>query len=118
MIRCIHRQITNQGSELLGFWNVTIVRNSKYVLENTTFWKLDLFLSSVEGRETPTLLGPLGRANLNHWSLALHWRLALSKGPNKVSSSTLFETETDPVSETLYFLVFRILNDRQSPETQ
>jgi hypothetical protein len=28
------------------------------------FWKLDLFLSSGEG-DTPTLLGPLERANLS-----------------------------------------------------
>jgi hypothetical protein len=30
------------------------------------FWILDLFPSSLEGRETPTLLSPLERANLNH----------------------------------------------------
>jgi hypothetical protein len=36
-----------------------------YILENTTIRKLDLFLSSGEGRETPTLLGPLERASLN-----------------------------------------------------
>jgi hypothetical protein len=30
-------------------------------------WKLNLFPSH-EGRETPTLLGPLERANLNHWT--------------------------------------------------
>jgi hypothetical protein len=30
------------------------------------FRKLDLFSSSGEGWETPTLLGPLERANLNH----------------------------------------------------
>jgi hypothetical protein len=35
-------------------------------LENTAFRKLDLFLSSVEG-ETPTVLGLLEGANLNHW---------------------------------------------------
>jgi hypothetical protein len=35
-------------------------------LENTMLQKLDLFPSSGEGRETPTLLGPLKRANLNH----------------------------------------------------
>jgi hypothetical protein len=34
-------------------------------LDNTTFRKLDLFASSGEG-ETPTLFGPLLRANLNH----------------------------------------------------
>jgi hypothetical protein len=33
----------------------------------TTFRKLDLFSYAGEGRETPTLLGPLERANLNHW---------------------------------------------------
>jgi hypothetical protein len=31
------------------------------------FWKLDLFLPSGEGGKTATLLGPLERANLNHW---------------------------------------------------
>jgi hypothetical protein len=31
------------------------------------FQKLDLFLPSDEGRKAPTLLGPLERANLNHW---------------------------------------------------
>jgi hypothetical protein len=29
------------------------------------------------GKKTPTQLGPLERANLNHWT-----RLILSKGPN------------------------------------
>jgi hypothetical protein len=37
-------------------------------LENTTFRKLDLFPSSGYGWETATLLGPLERANLNHWT--------------------------------------------------
>jgi hypothetical protein len=32
------------------------------MLETTTFRKLDLFPSSREGRETPTLLDPLERA--------------------------------------------------------
>jgi hypothetical protein len=57
--------------------------------------QLDLFPSSGEGGKTPTLLGPLERASLNHWKL-----------------------EANPVSKTLYFLVFRILDDGQSPETQ
>jgi hypothetical protein len=57
-----------------GFWQwCTILRITKFLdfvhqpvfhkLQNTTFWKLDLFLSSC--KETPTLLGPLGWANLN-----------------------------------------------------
>jgi hypothetical protein len=37
------------------------------LVENIKFRKLDLFPSSGEGRETPTLLDPLERANLNHW---------------------------------------------------
>jgi hypothetical protein len=37
------------------------------------FRKLDLFPSSGEGWETPTLLGLLGRANLNHWIVVLTW---------------------------------------------
>jgi hypothetical protein len=40
------------------------------MLENT-FRKLDLLPPSDEGRETPTLLGPLERVNLNHRSSAL-----------------------------------------------
>jgi hypothetical protein len=50
-------------SESLGLWALSIIQNSKY-LGNTTFWKLDLFLTSGEGRETPTLLGHLERANV------------------------------------------------------
>jgi hypothetical protein len=51
-------------SESLGFWALVIARNSR--LENTAFQKQDLCPSSAEGRVTPTLLGPLGRANLGH----------------------------------------------------
>jgi hypothetical protein len=51
-----------------------------YRLENTTFRKLDLCPYSGErGGKTPTQLGPLERANLNHWT-----SLALSKWPNQV----------------------------------
>jgi hypothetical protein len=49
-------------------WVLSIVRNSKYV-ENTTFRKTDLFLSSGERRETPALLGPSEKTNLNHWTI-------------------------------------------------
>jgi hypothetical protein len=44
-------------SESLGFWTLSIVRNSKQ-LGNSMYRKLDLFPSSCEG-ETPTLLAPL-----------------------------------------------------------
>jgi hypothetical protein len=46
--------------------------------KNTTFRKLDLFPSSGEGGEkTPTQLGPLERANLNHWSVNIKSLLCL-----------------------------------------
>jgi hypothetical protein len=51
---------------IAGFLDFVHGRYSKK-LGNTTFRKLDLFLFSGEG-ETPTLSGPLGRANFNHWS--------------------------------------------------
>jgi hypothetical protein len=43
------------------------------------FWKLGPFPFSGGERETPTLLGPLERANLNHWTLP--------KGPSRVGVS-------------------------------
>jgi hypothetical protein len=39
-----------------------------------------VFPSSGEGRETPTLLGPLEMAKLNHWH---SWKLDLSKEPKR-----------------------------------
>jgi hypothetical protein len=57
-----------------------LFRNFK-LLENTTFRKLNLFPSTGEWRETPTLLGPLETANLQ-WL-----RLALSRWPNTVGVS-------------------------------
>jgi hypothetical protein len=52
---------------ITGLSNLFIVQNSKS-RENTTFRKLDLFSSSDQGRETPTLLGPLEKATLNQWT--------------------------------------------------
>jgi hypothetical protein len=37
------------------------------ITRKNTFWKLNVFPFSVEGRETPTVLSPLERANLNLW---------------------------------------------------
>jgi hypothetical protein len=50
----------NRVSASLGFWTLFIVRNSKY--GDTTFWKLDLFPSSVKRMKMPTMLPPLQRA--------------------------------------------------------
>jgi hypothetical protein len=73
--------------------------------ENTAFHKLDLFPSLGE-RETPSLLGPLETVNLNYWT-----QYSRRLRPH-------LRTETDPVSETLRFLAFRIPEDGQSPENQ
>jgi hypothetical protein len=51
-------------------------------------------------------LGPLERANLNHWTIF----------PGDEHSIPLPSPETDPVSETFYFLIFRTPDDGQSPE--
>jgi hypothetical protein len=56
----------NQVSESLGFWTLSIVRNSKY--KTTQRFGNWMFPPSGEGGgETPTLLGYLKTANLNHW---------------------------------------------------
>jgi hypothetical protein len=57
-------------------------------------------------------LGPLQRASLNHW------KLALSAGLNRVGVSppSHLRTETDPVSETLCFLLSRIPGNGQNPK--
>jgi hypothetical protein len=52
-------------SELLGSWTFDY-RPIFKKLENATFRILDLFPSSGEVKETPALLCPLERANLNH----------------------------------------------------
>jgi hypothetical protein len=75
----------NFSSELLRFWTLSIFQYSKK-LNNTTFRKLDLIPSSGQGGKTPSQLGPLEKANLNHL-------------PD-------LRTETDPVSETLCSLIF------------
>jgi hypothetical protein len=46
-----------------------------------------------EKRGTPTLLGPLDRATLHHWSPSIHLRM-----------------EAELASETLWILIFNIFN--------
>jgi hypothetical protein len=43
------------------------------ILENTTFRKMDLFPFSDEGGGEVTQLGPLERANLNHWTTSVRF---------------------------------------------
>jgi hypothetical protein len=58
----------------VGFWTL-VHRPEFWMLVTSTFRKLDLFPSSGEGSETPTLLGPLERANLDNWSGSACWLL-------------------------------------------
>jgi hypothetical protein len=52
-----------------SYWLLPSVRRPEtQILEDTTFRKPDLFPSSGEGGETPTLSGPLERAHLGHWT--------------------------------------------------
>jgi hypothetical protein len=48
-----------------GFWTLSIVQ---CFLRNATFRKLNLFPSSGKMKVAPTLLGPLERASLSHWT--------------------------------------------------
>jgi hypothetical protein len=63
-----------------NFW-VSGLNPTSGVWRNTTFRKLDLFPYSGKrgwGKKTPTHLGPLERANLNHWTTAV-WFTQLFK---------------------------------------
>jgi hypothetical protein len=55
------------NTELLRFWALSIVRHSKNQ-KTQRFRNCNFFHPHVKG-ETPTLLGPLERANLNRWKL-------------------------------------------------
>jgi hypothetical protein len=94
-----------QYSESLGLWTLSTVQKSKYnVSENRCASVLRKW------RETPTLLGPLGKPNqwLTRWL-----RLNLCKESKRVGVSFPYlRTETDPVSETLY-LEFRMMDTVQ-----
>jgi hypothetical protein len=50
-----------------NYWGFGVCPSSG-IVKNTPFRKLDLLPSSGERVKTPTLLGPLERANLNHWT--------------------------------------------------
>jgi hypothetical protein len=83
----IHKNSAYVDSEIFWTWCITlritgfsnyVHRPVFYILENNVSETIPV--SVLRWRETHTLLGPLERANLNHW--------------------------TDPVSEMLCFLVF------------
>jgi hypothetical protein len=86
-------------SELLFFFTISvsgILNTRKHTVSETGF------VSVFGGRgrvETPALWGRLERANLSHF---------LRDPTEYVSPSSNLRTETDPVSETLWFLVFKI----------
>jgi hypothetical protein len=89
-------------------WNIlTIVYNTQ------NYW--DSRLSPLSG-----ILYAREHNLFRNWiSFCPQWlRFALPKGPNKIGvSSSHLKAETDPISETVCFLVFRIPDDGQSRET-
>jgi hypothetical protein len=51
-----------------NYWGFGLLLSSGVLgSRNTTFRELDLFPFSGEGEKTPIQLGPIERANLNHW---------------------------------------------------
>jgi hypothetical protein len=73
-------------------------------------------VSGLRWREkTPTQLGPLERANLNHPQV--NGKTPTELGPLERANLNHW-VETDPVSETLCFLVSRIPNNGQSPRAR
>jgi hypothetical protein len=52
------------------FWTLSIVLDKilKYNIKSRRFGSWFLFRLQVKRGETPTKMGPLDRANLNHWS--------------------------------------------------
>jgi hypothetical protein len=60
--------VIRQDTELLGFWAFSIVRNSREY-KTRRFGNWICFRPQVKGEKTPTQLGPLERANLNHWTI-------------------------------------------------
>jgi hypothetical protein len=79
-LQCL-RKIHKSHSSVQNYWGSGLCPSSGIlILENAMCQKLDMFPSSCDGRDTPTPFGPLGSANLNHWT-------TLSKGSNRVGVS-------------------------------
>jgi hypothetical protein len=53
----------------MGFWPLSIVRKSKKTRSHDVSETGSASVLRCSGRETPTVLGPLDRANLSHWTL-------------------------------------------------
>jgi hypothetical protein len=94
-------------TELLDFWTFSIVRYSRKHKHDVS----EIGSVSVlrwKGEKTPTQLGPLERANLNHWI----------KGPNSVGVFFPFTWgRKHPLSETscFYSLEYRTMEKVQKP---
>jgi hypothetical protein len=108
-----------QPKYLYGFWYVPVSLFAYVPLRSVRPVVKALSCRS-EGREISSLVC----VSVFRWNL-ISWEtesgalidLAPSKGPNRVGVSSLhLRMETDPLSETLCFLVFGIPNNRQSPE--
>jgi hypothetical protein len=101
--------VHNTVTELLGFWTLFTVGNSKYS-KTQHFRNRMRFRLQMRERQTPTLLGPLESAVQNV-------RLALFEGPNRVGVSLLSPEDGSRSSFRNVVFVFRIPDVGQSPET-
>jgi hypothetical protein len=75
------------NTELLGFWTFSIVRYSREQ-KTRRFGNWIFFRPQVTGKKTPTRLGPLERANLNHWTTPV-WVWVLCYDRRSVGQSVL-----------------------------
>jgi hypothetical protein len=54
--------------ELLSFWTLSIAQYSKKIREHNVLETGSVSVLRSGGERTPSQLGPLERANLNHWT--------------------------------------------------
>jgi hypothetical protein len=54
--------------EPIVFWTLSIVQIKYKNIKSRLFGSWFFFRLQVKGGETPTQMGPLDRANLNHWT--------------------------------------------------
>jgi hypothetical protein len=79
--------------------------DSESLLENTPFRKPGLFPSSDEGRETPTLLGPLERSILNHWTTHLEVEVEVNLRPTVSRPICLGIRRPSEICDQFFFLL-------------
>jgi hypothetical protein len=97
-----------KGHRIIGV--LDFVHRPKFqILKNTKFRKLDLFLSSGEGGETPTLLVRLERADLNHWTTHVKSSHVILR-PTAVGQFVFVSDPFGAHDQILIFFVWQLLS--------